>query len=141
MSADFNSPVHGHSLQPNHHAKFSGPLQPGGRRARGAPVLPSCKGTVLAGVEILPVLHVCACVHRFGEGHSSVQVYLRESQAGLRGSHEQVWLSVARPSALRELPRAGRRSDLCGPKRFIRRHRHTHHDCPGDAGPDYGPST
>lgn len=140
LSADFDSPVHGHSLQPDHHAKLGGPLQPGGRRARGAPVLPAREGTVFAGAEILPVLHVRARLHGSGEGHSSVQVHLRASQAGLRGSHEQVRLPVAGATALRELPRAGgRAADLCGPERLLRRHRPTHHSRPGDPRSPRGP--
>lgn len=81
---------------------------------------------MLSGAEILSVFHVCACVHRSGESHSSVQVNLREGQAGLRGSHEQVWLPVAGAAALRELPRAGRWTNLCGAERLQRSHRTAH---------------
>lgn len=74
LPAHFHPTLHRHRLQPDHHAKPPGSHEPGGRRTRGAPVLPAGEGPVLPRAQVLPLLHVCAGVHRAGAGHPPVSV-------------------------------------------------------------------
>lgn len=108
MRADHHQPVHEHTVQRDHHAESDEPPEARGRRPGGASVRAVGQDEVQRRPTLLPLHRVRACLHHHRQGHTPVQITVRERPRGLRAPDEQLRLRLARQSRLFQAARERR---------------------------------